>query len=119
MPGGGSEAPTTAFSNARVGPGSYDELGDLPQRCPTVYVPLRRPYPAIAPGRSASFFLVMPIRIPRAGDYRLPPFGVTYTNLATGKSGVQVMRLAYTFDVRPGAAQTFPPSECYPPPPKK
>lgn len=113
VPGGGSEQPTIAFSNQRVGHGVYDELGDLPKRCPKVYVPLRQPYPSVEPGKPASFFLVMPIRIPRAGDYRLPPLVVSYRDLVTGKSGVQTMRLPYTFDVKFGPAETFPPSGCY------
>jgi hypothetical protein len=112
VPGGGREGPTYAYADAQTKEGVYTELGDLPKRCPNVFKPLQPPYPTIRTGRTSDFFLVMTLTMPKPGVYHLPPFIVSYKDVSTGKSGVQVMKLPYTFRVKPGAAAIFPASEC-------
>ena len=103
-----------AFTYEQTQSGVYGELGDLPERCPKVFIPLHRPYPVIGAGRDARYYLTVQVRIHRLGTYKVDSAQVSYLDLKTHESGAQVMHLNVTVRVKAGRARFFPQSSCGP-----
>ena len=103
-----------AFTYKQTQSGVYGETGDLPKRCPKVFLPLNRPYPVIRAGRDARYYLTVQVRIHRPGRYTVDSAQVSYVDLKTHKTGDQVMHLSVTVRVKPGPARTLPQSSCGP-----
>jgi len=101
-----------AFTYKQTQGGVYGEIGDLPARCPKVFVPLHQPYPVINAGRDARYYLTLQLRIRRPGAYKIHSARVSYVDLKTHASGVQVMDPNVLVRVEPGPARSFPQSEC-------
>ena len=103
-----------AFTYEQTQSGVCREIGNLPARCPKVFVPLHRPYPVIGAGRAARCYRTVQVRIRRRGTYKVDSARVSYVDLKTHESGPQVMHLSVTVRVKPDPARFFPHSSCGP-----
>jgi hypothetical protein len=103
-----------AFTYEQTQSGAYGEIGDLPARCPKVFVPLRRPYPVLGGWACRSVLRAVQVRIRRRGTYKVDSARVSYVDLKTHEPGPQVMHLSVTVRVKPGTARFFPHSSCGP-----
>ena len=76
-----------AFTYEQTQSGAYGEIGDLPARCPKVFVPLHRPYPVLGAGRAARCYRAVQVRIRRRGTYKVDSARVSYVDLKTYEPG--------------------------------
>lgn len=101
-----------AFTYQQTHGGVYGEIGDLPALCPKLFVRLPRPYPVIKPGRDATYYLTIQVRIRRPGAYKVHAVQVSYVDLKTHEAGAQVMDPNVLVRVKRGPAQIYPKSVC-------
>ena len=103
-----------AFTCEQTQSGVHGEIGDLPARCPKVFVPLHRPHPVIGAGRAARSYRTVQVPIRRPGHVQGRFGSGSVRGPEDARAGAQVMHLSVTVGVKPGPARFFPHSSCGP-----